>query len=95
MNKIKVVNCFIYRSDRKADTYLYLIEKDDFSKVPEELMKVFGEPEFSFQFELSADKSLAKEDSTVVFENLKTQGFHLQLASDLLIEQQLALKSLN
>ena len=91
----KAINCFIYRSERKADTYLYLIEKDDFSQVPEELLEVFGEAEFSFQFELTAGKFLAKEAPAVVYENLKTQGFHLQIADDLLIEQQLALKSLN
>ncbi len=91
----KPLICFIYRSERKADTYLYLTEKDDFSQVPEELMLVFGEPEFSFQFELTTERSLAKEDSATVYENLKQQGFHLQIADDLLIEQQLALKSLN
>jgi len=91
----KPVTCFIYRSEHKADTYLYLLEKDDFSQVPIELMTVFGVPEFSFQFELTPQRSLAKEDSTVVYENLRQQGFHLQIADDLLIEQQLALKSLN
>lgn len=91
----KPIRCYIYRSERKADTYLYLIEKDNFSQVPDELLKVFGEAEFSFQFELTVDRSLAKEDSATVYENLKTQGYHLQLADDLLIEQQLALRSLN
>ncbi len=93
MNKPLI--CFIYRSDRKADTYLYLLQKDDFSKVPPELLKVFGEPEFSFQFELSPDRSLAKEDPAEVYANLQQQGYHLQLQDDLLIEQQLALKNLN
>ena len=93
MNKPLI--CFIYRSDRKADTYLYLLHKDDFSKVPPELLKVFGEPEFSFQFELSPDRSLAKEDPAEVYANLQQQGYHLQLQDDLLIEQQLALKNMN
>ena len=87
--------CYIYRSERKADTYLYLLEKDDFSSVPQELMTVFGEPQFSFQFNLSEDRKLAKEDAAEVIANLKENGFHLQMADDLLIEQQLALKSLN
>ena len=91
----KALNCFIYRSDRKADTYLYILEKDDFSQVPEELLKAFGDPEFSFEFKLTPDRSLAKEDPQEVYNNLKSQGFHLQMADDLLIEQQLALKSLN
>ena len=93
MNKPLI--CFIYRSERKPDTYLYLLSKDDFSKVPPELLKVFGEPEFSFQFELSPERSLAKEDPAEVYVNLQQQGYHLQLQDDLLIEQQLALKNLN
>lgn len=91
----KKMTCFIYRSSLKADTYLYIVEKDDFSQIPDELMKVFGEPEFSFELELTPDRGLAKEDPVEVYNNLKQQGFHLQLASDLLIEQQLALKNLN
>jgi len=91
----KALNCFIYRSDRRADTYLYILEKDKFDTVPEALMKVFGEPEFSFEFKLTAERSLAKEDPAEVYANLNQQGYHLQMADDLLIEQQLALKSLN
>jgi uncharacterized protein YcgL (UPF0745 family) len=87
--------CYIYRSERKADTYLYLAKKDDFSDVPQELMKAFGDPEFSFQLELTADRSLAKEDPKQVLKNLEEQGYHLQMADDLLIEQMLALKNLN
>ncbi len=91
----EAIRCYIYRSGRKADTYLYLIEKDNFSQVPKELLDVFGEAEFSFEFDLTTDRTLAKEDSSVVYDNLKTQGYHLQLADDLLIEHQLAMRNLN
>jgi uncharacterized protein len=91
----KPVHCYIYRSSRKADTYLYLLEKDDFSEIPEELMRVFGEAEFSFEFDLTPDRRLAKENPDEVYNNLKQQGYHLQMADDLLIEQRLALKGLN
>ncbi len=87
--------CYIYRSNRKADYYLYLTEEDDFSVVPEALLKAFGEAEFSFEFELTPERKLAKEDAAVVYQNLRQQGYHIQFADDLLIEQQLALKGLN
>ncbi len=89
------LTCYIYRSERKVDTYLYLSEKDNFSVVPDELLSVFGEPEFSFEFQLSHQRTLAKEDPIEVFTNLRQQGYHLQMPDDLLIEQQLALRSLN
>ena len=87
--------CHIYRSNRKFDTYLYLVEKDDFSDIPADLLRVFGPPEFSFSFDLKADRKLAREETGEVLENLQEQGYHLQLRDDILIEQMLALKGLN
>ena len=87
--------CHIYRSNRKFDTYLYLVEKDDFSVVPDDLLRIFGDPEFSFSFDLQAQRKLAREQASEVLENLQQQGYHLQLRDDVLIEQMLALKGLN
>jgi uncharacterized protein YcgL (UPF0745 family) len=87
--------CHIYRSNRKFDTYLYLVEKDDFSVVPEDLLRVFGPPEFSFSFDLTQERLLAREDSGEVLDNLASQGYHLQLQDDILVEQMLAMKAVN
>ena len=37
------MNCFVYRSNTKPGMYLYLVEKDDFSDVPESLIKLLGD----------------------------------------------------
>ena len=87
--------CHIYRSNRKIDTYLYLSEKDDFSEIPEGLLAVFGEPEFSFSFDLKPDRKLAREDTEEVLKNLDEQGYHLQLQKDIMVEQMLAIKAVN
>jgi len=58
-------------------------------------LRIFGPPEFSFSFDLTAERDLAREDTSEVLENLDTQGYHLQLRDDLLVEQMLALKGLN
>ena len=87
--------CHIYRSSRKVDTYLYLADKDDLSILPENLLNIFGEPEFSFSFELTKDNKLAKEDVAEVLENLESQGYHLQLRDDVLVEQMLTIKVTN
>jgi hypothetical protein len=87
--------CHIYRSNRKFDTYLYLVEKDEFSVVPDDLLRIFGPPEFSFSFDLQTERKLAREEASDVLENLQEQGYHLQLRDDVLIEQMLALKGLN
>ena len=87
--------CHIYRSNRKLDTYLYLVDKDDFSIIPEDLLRIFGPPEFSFSFDLTGKRELAREDAGEVLGNLENQGYHLQLQDDILIEQILAMKALN
>lgn len=71
--------CYVYRSSRKADTYIYLPKKDEFDDIPEALMRVFGEPEFALEFELTPDRTLAQEDPGEVLENINERGFHLQM----------------
>ena len=70
---------FIYKSLKKDYLYLYLVNRDDFSKVPEELLNNFGKLEFVMEIELTEDKKLAKEESKKVIESLNTKGFFIQL----------------
>ena len=67
--------------------YIYLAEKDDFSRVPAEIMRSLGKTELAMELELTADKKLAREDASAVINNLETNGFHLQLPRDISVEQ--------
>ena len=58
------MNCFVYRSNKQQGMYLYLSQKDDFSCVPDSLLKLLGETCFSFEFDLSQDRKLVRADST-------------------------------
>jgi len=71
--------CFIYKSLKKDDLYLYLDQKDDFSKVPELLLSSFGRLEFVMDLELTPERKLAKEDAKKVLEALNSKGFFVQL----------------
>jgi uncharacterized protein YcgL (UPF0745 family) len=73
------MQCCIYRSTKKVGSYLYITEKNNFSAVPEELLQLFGQPQFSFQFNLTEKKSLALVDIILVKQHLQTQGFFLQM----------------
>ena len=73
------MRCYVYRSPRRPDVYLYLGQRDDFSKVPEALMGAFGAPQFALEFVLSMTRKLAKEDPVEVMRNLESRGFHLQM----------------
>lgn len=76
------MKCYVYRSSRKLDTYVYLPKKDDFSDIPDVLMKVFGAPEYALEFDLTAERKLAQEDSKEVLANIEERGFHLQMPAE-------------
>ncbi|PAJ76331.1 hypothetical protein CJF42_00060 [Pseudoalteromonas sp. NBT06-2] len=69
----------IYKSKRKADTYLFVEKRDDFSKVPEVLLDTFGKPVFVMLINISKRDSLAGADINKVKENLTEQGYYLQI----------------
>lgn len=70
--------CVIYRSAKRDQTYLYVEKKDDFSRVPEDLMKSFGAPQYAMMLSLDGRKKLASADIEKVKEALKQEGFYLQ-----------------
>ena len=80
------MNCFIYRCSRKEDLYIYLAEKDDFSRVPGEIMRGLGLTEFSMELDITRESKLAREDAPTVVRNLEEKGFHLQLPGNTSIE---------
>jgi len=71
--------CYIYRSKKTAELYLFLAKEDDFDTVPAEVMKNFGMPEKAMELELSAQSKLARSKPEEVIRNLKERGFHIQL----------------
>ncbi|MGV6858329.1 MAG: YcgL domain-containing protein [bacterium] len=73
------MQCFVYRSSRKPDMYIYMKEKDCFDDIPEALMTAFGTPEFALEFELTPERKLAREDAEQVLKNIHENGFHLQM----------------
>ena len=73
------MKCTVFRSSLKDFTYIYLLAGNDYEDLPVSLRKVFGEPEFVMNLELSPERKLAYEDVNRVMRNLKEQGFHLQM----------------
>lgn len=73
------MKCYIYRSNLKSDAYLYLQDQAQVEELPEGLVKLFGKPEFAFEFELTPERRLASADTGEVLRQLEVQGFYLQL----------------
>lgn len=73
------MQCFIYKSLKKEYLYLYINNKDDFSRVPEALFNSFGQMEFVMDLELTPERKLANEDAGKVIASLNEKGFFVQM----------------
>lgn len=71
--------CVIYRSSLRDQTYLYVEKKDDFSRVPEALLRGFGKPQLAMVLSLEKRSKLANADINKVKQGLSEQGYYLQI----------------
>lgn len=72
------MRCFVYKSLRREDTYVYLAERDGESCLPQSLRESIAPLAFVLEFDLSEQRRLGREDPRDVLQNLQQQGFHLQ-----------------
>ncbi|MCD9027244.1 YcgL domain-containing protein [Luteimonas sp. BDR2-5] len=73
------MHAYVYKSQRKADTYVYLAARDDFDALPEPLRTQLGPLRFVLDVALAPGRRLAREDAARVRANLDAQRFHLQM----------------
>ncbi|NKB63148.1 MAG: hypothetical protein GKR95_25615 [Gammaproteobacteria bacterium] len=70
---------WIYKGNRKANTYLYVTRKDDFKLVPDALLNLIGETQLVVSVNLATKTRLAQANIDDVVEQLKRDGYFLQL----------------
>lgn len=75
----EIMNCAIYKGHKKIDHYLYIEKKDDFSRVPDALLKMLGELELVMTLELGPNRILAQADVNEVRKSLREQGYYFQM----------------
>lgn len=71
--------CNVYRSPKKAETYLYLDKQQGMECVPEALLASFGTPQLVFTLIMTPDKKLARVSGERVWQQLQTAGYFLQM----------------
>lgn len=72
------MQAYVYKSRRRADTYVFLAERDGFARLPAAVLQGLGELEFVLEVALTPGRRLARADASVVRANLAGQGFHVQ-----------------
>lgn len=83
------MNCGVYRSEKKPETYLFLAENISFPDLPDELQQIFGEPLLVMNLVLSASRKLAQVDVSSVIHALDTNGYFLQLPPKIPTEEEI------
>lgn len=76
---LRAMHAYVYKSQRKPDTYVYLAAREDFSCLPDPLLSQLGALRFVLEVALTPGRTLATQDPAVVRENLAARGFHLQV----------------
>ncbi len=72
------MQAYVYKSQRKQDTYVYLARRDDFDAIPDALRAPLAPFAFVLEVELTPQRRLAQADAAQVRANLAERGFHLQ-----------------
>ena len=73
------MQCYIYKSTKKQDFYLYVPEKGQFASVPPKLLERLGSLEFLFDLDLDKRQKLATVDPKSVIDNILDNGYYLQI----------------
>lgn len=71
--------CRIYKGSRRRECYLYVDQEDDLQNVPETLVESLGSLSLVMELELSSGRRLARVEAVRVLEQIRDQGYFLQL----------------
>lgn len=74
-----IMQCYVYKSSRRADTYLYLADRDGFGILPDALRRTLGDLSLVLVLDLAQRSRLAQADIASVRAKLAHPGYYLQL----------------
>ncbi len=77
---MKRITVWIYKGSRRAETYLYVPEKNNFQRVPQDLLDALGALELVMELEIEERRRLARVDAKDVMKGVSNVGYFLQLA---------------
>jgi uncharacterized protein YcgL (UPF0745 family) len=73
------MKCWIYRSKRKPDHYLFSDRPNELEHVPAALQALLSPLDLVMSLELTPARRLANADTTAVLTALRQKGFYLQI----------------
>ncbi len=80
------VHCWIFKSLKKDEMYLYVREEEYEPLVPAALLAAMGRLEKVMEIDLHPERPLAREDVNQVIDQLLEQGYYLQMPPKIIPE---------
>lgn len=78
-NETTELECAVYKSLKKDETYVFIPTANELSNLPEELLNVLGQAEMIMTLMLTPEKKMARGTAAAVMKSIDEQGFHLQM----------------
>jgi len=72
------MNCYAYRSSSRRNCYLLVPTKDDFSKVPPEVLSQLGDLDFFKEIDLDGDAAPIALDAAAAKKSVAEKGYYVQ-----------------
>lgn len=72
----------VFRSGKKADTYLYVRRNQVWDDLPEGLRSIFGTPHHAMDLLLTPDRKLARTTGQEVLSAIEEKDFYLQMPEE-------------
>ena len=73
------IECVVYKSLKKDETYIFIEKSASISDLPGELMTVLGNTEEVMTLNLTPEKKMARGSAAEIMLSIEKQGFHLQM----------------
>lgn len=72
----------VFKSRKKADTYVFVRRGQNWENLPEALRAIFGSPEHAMDLVLTPERQLARTTAKEVLASIDEKGFYLQLPEE-------------
>ena len=73
------MKCEVYRSNRKAGTYLFVADAEDLGNLPDDLKARLEPLEWVMAIDLAERDTLAATRPATVIDSIESRGFFLQM----------------
>ncbi|HCW91001.1 MAG TPA: hypothetical protein DHU56_13265 [Marinobacter sp.] len=72
----------VFRSSKKADTYVYVRRGFDWEQMPEALRGLFGQPVHALDLVMTPERKLARTTGREVLDAINDKDFYLQMPQE-------------